>query len=146
MSQLTLRYEYDASFDDPKLTRDDFGRLSVSATTERFAARGGFWVQWQDVREFGEALAAFPITSDAPIVAEWGFDKLAGDDLILRIEIAPANARGDLVVRFEIADDYEPGERARASFLTNYPDVEAFRSDITKLMDRELHEAVLKGH
>jgi len=103
-------------------------------------------VQWQDVREFGEALAAFPITNDSPVVVQWGFNKQEGDDLILRIEIAPANPRGDLVVRFEISDDYEPRERARASFLTNYPDVEAFRSDIAALMDRKLDEAVLRGH
>lgn len=145
MSHLSLRYEYDASFFDSKKTRDDFGRLSVAATTDQFAAKGGFWVQWQDVREFGEALAAFPISSDTPIVAQWGFDMQEGDDLILRIEIAPANRRGDLTVRFEIADEYEPRDRTRASFLTNYPDVDAFRSEIAKLMDRELDEAVLKG-
>jgi hypothetical protein len=43
MSRLTLRYEYDPSFFDPKLARDDFGWLSVSAETDRFSGRGGFW-------------------------------------------------------------------------------------------------------
>lgn len=145
MSLLTFRYKYDDSFFDPKLTRDDFGRLSVSATTDRFSGKGGFWVQWQDVRDFGEALATFPISSDAPIVAQWGYDDRKGDDLILGVEIAPANPRGDLIVRFEIADDYEKRERVRGSFLTNYPDLITFRLELDKLMDGEVAEAVLQG-
>jgi len=145
MSKLAIRYKYDPSFFDPKLARDDFGRLSVSVATNRFSGQGGFWVQWQDVREFGEALATFPLSNDTPAVAQWGYDMQQGDDLILRIEIAPANKRGDLRVHFEIADDVEPQERVRGSFLTNYPDIETFRSEIGKLMDRELDEAVLTG-
>lgn len=35
-----------------------------------------------------------------------------GDDLILRFEIAPADARGNLVLGFEVADDF--GRRNRA--------------------------------
>ncbi|MFL6846456.1 MAG: hypothetical protein ACJ8ER_16435 [Allosphingosinicella sp.] len=145
MSQLTLRYEYDASFFNPKLIRDDFGWLSVSVQTDRFCGHGGFWVQWQDVKEFGEALAAYPIDEASPVVAQWGYDMQEGDDLILRIEIAPSNRRGDLVVRFEIADNHEPAERIRGSFLTNYPDVDSFRSSIARLMKREAEEAVLSG-
>jgi hypothetical protein len=145
MSKLSLRYQFDPSFFDPKQTRDDFGRLSVLIETDRFSANGGFWVQWQDIEEFGEALAAFPLTADAPVVAQWGFNMQEGDDLILRIEIAPANSRGDLVVRYEVADDYEPRERVRASFRTNYPDLDAFRLDIAKLVKNETDEAVLTG-
>jgi hypothetical protein len=145
MSQLVFRYQSDVSFLDPKLTTDDFGRLSVTVTTDRFSGRGGFWVQWQDVKEFGEALATFPIKEDAPIVAQWGYNMQEGDDLILRFEIGPANKRGDLIVRFEVSDSDEPRERLRASFLTNYPDLDAFRSAIAKLMANEIDEAVLSG-
>jgi hypothetical protein len=145
MSRLALKYEYDPSFFDPKLVRDDFGRLSVAVETDRFSGRGGFWVQWQDVKEFGEALAAFPIREDAPIVAQWGYNMQEGDDLILRIEIVPADGRGNLTVRFEIADDYAAGDRVKASFLTNYPEIDAFRGEIAKLMNNEAEEAVLTG-
>lgn len=58
MAKLTLRYRYDPSYFDNTLTRDDFGRLSVTAETKLFSGKGGFWVQWQDVAEFGEALSA----------------------------------------------------------------------------------------
>ncbi len=85
MSKLTFRYQYDASFFDPKQPTDDFGRLSIDVETGRFSGKGGFWVQWQDVREFGEALTAFPITTDLPIVAQWGYEMQEGEDLILRL-------------------------------------------------------------
>ena len=145
MSRLTLQYQYDSSFFDPKQSRDDFGRLSVAVETERFSGKGGFWVQWQDVRKFGEALDKFPITAEKPITVQWGFNMQEGDDLILRFEIAPANKRGDLVVRFEVADDYQPQYRVRGWFLTNYPDLEAFRTAIASLMTGEAAEAVLIG-
>ena len=145
MSQLALRYEYDASFFNQKLTRDDFGRLSISVNTDRFSGRGGFWVQWQDVKEFGEALTVFPIKVGEPISTQWGYNMQEGEDLILRIEIAPANGRGDLKVQFEIADEFETRERVRGSFLTNYPDLDAFRLAIATLMNNEADEAVLTG-
>ncbi len=145
MSRLTLRYEYDLSFFHPEWRRDDFGWLAVNVETDRFSGNGGFWVQWQDVREFGEALRTFPIATDNPVTAQWGFDKQEGDDLILRLAIAPANKRGDLAVQFEVADYDEPRNRARGWFATNYPDLDAFRVSIARLMDREIEEAILTG-
>lgn len=145
MSKLILRYEYDSSFFDPKKPRDDFGWLTVEVQAGRFSGAGGFWVQWQDVKEFGEALNLFPIEADRPITVQWGFDMHEGDDLRLRIEIAPANNRGDLNVQFVVADYHEPANRRRGSFTTNYPDIHAFRADIGRLMDREANEATLHG-
>jgi hypothetical protein len=145
MARLTLTYRYDGT---PKLILDDFGRLSMSVDTEHFAGRGGFWVQWQDVREFGERLKTYPIQASSPIAAQWGYEMQEGDDLILRIEVAPANATGDLRVSVEIADDthdYGPRERVRCSFLTNYPQVEGFSSAIAQLMDGDRSEAILEG-
>ena len=68
-----------------------------------------------------------------------------GDDLILRFEIAPLDTRGNLVVRFEVADDHKPYNRTRGKFMTNYPDLDAFRISIAQLMDNEIEEAVLIG-
>lgn len=145
MSKLVLKYEFDPSYLDPTLPRDDFGRLSVLAETERFLGRGGFWVQWQDVKEFGESLGIYPIPSDRPIAVQWGFDMQEGDDLILRLEISPHDTRGNLRVEFEIADDYDPQHRVKGSFVTNYPEIEAFRIDVARMMDREADQAVLNG-
>jgi len=137
MSKLALRYRFDDA--------DDFGWLDVAITTDRFSGRGGFWVQWQDVREFGEKLSTYPIQPDAPLSAAWGYDTLKGDDLMVSIEIKPANATGDVRVRVELTDNTEPSERVRTSFLTNYPELEQFRIAITSLMDRNSDEAVLSG-
>jgi hypothetical protein len=143
MSQLVLKYQYDASFLASRQKGDDFGRLSLSVSTSRFAGNGAFWVQWQDVKEFGEALATFPITS--PVVVQWGYDMQEGNDLILKVEIAPADKRGTLIVRFEIADEFETDERVRGSFMTHYPELDAFRVAIGKMMKCEAEEAVLAG-
>jgi len=71
-----------------------------------------------------------------------------GEDLILRIEIAPANSTGDLRVFVEVADDTDdhgPRARIRCSFLTNYPQIDRFSSEIAQLMDGETSEAILEG-
>ena len=146
MSKLTVAYKHDRSFFDPKMARDDFGWLSVAVETDTFSGKGGFWVQWQDLKEFGEALGSFPISEDNPIAAQWGFDMQEGDDLILRLEVAPADKRGNLAVRFEIADYVEPRNRARGVFLTNYPDLDVFRVGIARLIEGEIEKAVLNGH
>jgi hypothetical protein len=145
MSQLAFSYKYDAGFFDAKLDRDDFGWLAVSMSSDHFQGRGGFWVQWQDVREFGEALAAFSISPDAPIVAQWGYNAQEGEDLIIRVEIAPADLRGNLRVSFGIADLHETQNRLRSAFLTNHPDVLAFSRQVAELMDGKLIEAILQG-
>jgi hypothetical protein len=137
MSKLALRYHFDET--------DDFGRLDVEVTTDRFSGTGGFWVQWQDIREFGEKLSAYPIRPDAPLSAAWGYEMHEGDDLIVSIQIAPANLTGDLRVRVELADENERSERIRTSFVTNYPNLEKFRIAIAALMDRKTDEAVLAG-
>lgn len=137
MSKLALRYRFDDA--------DDFGWLDIAVTTEKFSGRGGFWVQWQDVREFGEKLSTYPIKPDAPLSAAWGYGMQEGHDLVVSVEIAPANATGDLRVRVELADYTEQSERVRASFVTNYPDLEQFGIAIASLMDRKSDEAVLSG-
>lgn len=137
MNTLTLRYRFDDA--------DDLGWLELAVASEGFCGRGGFWVQWQEIRDFGEALATYPILPDAPLKAEWGFEMLEGDDLRLSVEICPANPTGDLGVEVVVADYKQPRQRVRTSFRTNYPDIEAFRIGIAKLMDRQAHEAILLG-
>lgn len=146
MSQLILKYEYDESFYNKDLTRDDFGRLTLSVETLQFSGCGGFWVQWQDVVEFGESLAAFPITADAPPKACWSYRQSDGSEVvILNVMISPANLTGDLLVSVEIADDSEPRRRVFTTFVTHYPDLEAFGRSIARVMERKLDEAVLRG-
>ena len=137
----TLTFRYDFS-DDPG---DDFGWLTVEVSSRGFAGKGSFWVQWQDVAEFGQSLSNYPIPPDARLKAQWGFEMQEGEDLRLKVEIAPANDTGDLVVETEVADYLTPSKRVRTSFLTNYPELEAFRTSIAKLMSRDAEKATLLG-
>ena len=89
MNKLALRYKFDPSYFDDKLTRDDFGWLSVIVETASFKGESGFWVQWQDVVEFGESLDRYPIEPGSPISIQWGYNKQEGDDLIVRLQISP---------------------------------------------------------
>ncbi len=143
-SSLNLTYEYSGDPDD------DFGWLGVEVMTERSTGRGGFWVQWQDVKEFGEELNAYPIAHDAPIRGAWGYEPWEGDALVVSIEIGAADKRGNLLVKVRLRDhtemgEGEPTECLRTSFLTQYPQLEAFRLDIAKLMDRKAERAKLLG-
>lgn len=146
MDKLVLSYQFDASYFDKKLDRDDFGRLSLRFETERFTGKGGFWAQWQDVVEFGERLSAYPIIEEAPVIAQWGYEMQEGNDVIIRIAIAPKNKTGDLSVAVVIADDHDQLQRLTASFRTGYAAIDLFRRDIAKLMNREADEAVLHGY
>lgn len=145
MSELVFTYDYDPKF-LVDVVPDDFGYLTMAVSTDHFSGRGGFWVQWQDVKEFGESLSAYPIDPANPLAASWGFEMGEGDDLILRVEIGPTDARGNLYVKVEIADQYERYMRIRALFQTNYPEVDAFRISIEQLMARKATRAVLTGH
>ncbi len=137
MNHLTLTYRFDAG--------DDDGWLGVEVKSENFSGRGGFWVQWQEVEEFGQSLRAYPITSDAPIVREWGYEQCEGDALVIGIKVAAANLTGELNVSVEVANNHETAERVRTSFLTHYPQLEAFSAGIASLMARASKEAVLLG-
>lgn len=142
MSFLTFRYRYDGT---PTHVLDDFGWLEMRVVTESRSGVGGFWVQWQDVNEFGEKLSAYPINPNAPLAEQWGYSKNGKYEKILGVEIAPANTRGDLTVRVEIADTDDPSDCIKASFQTKYPDLAAFQIEIAQLMAGEIEEARLKG-
>jgi hypothetical protein len=120
--------------------------LSVAVETDRFSGRGEFWVQWQDVVEFGESMSAYPIPYERPLLAQWGYEQLQSDDLILRIEIGPKDSLGELIARVEVADYREPRKRVRTLFRTGYPALELFGHDIAKLMAGEADVAVLLGY
>jgi hypothetical protein len=143
-SSLTFAYTFSGDPDD------DFGWLDVAVVSERASGRGGFWVQWQDVKEFGAKLAAYPIPPEAPLKVAWGYEPWQGDALVISVEIAPAGKRGDLAVKVWLRDhtemgEGEPSECVRTSFITHYPELEAFRLEIANLMDGKADAAKLTG-
>jgi hypothetical protein len=140
-SGLTLKYEWS---NDPN---DDFGWLNVTVETDHFSGRGGFWVQWQDVKEFGEELSTYPILQEKPVAGAWGYEPWEGDSLVVSIQIAPADKRGNLLAKVWLRDldDGPPSTCIRTSFITNYPELDAFRLSVADMMERKAGAAVLVG-
>ena len=96
-------------------------------------------------------LSAYPILPEAPIKAAWGYEPWEGDSLVVSVEVAPADKRGNLSVQVWLRDYVENGDGVpqncvRTTFHTNYPEVENFRIAIAELMDGKAKEAVLVGH
>ena len=141
IAKLTLRYEFNS---DPE---DDFGWLAMSVETDAFAGRGGFWVQWQDVKEVAPKLDAYPLPSANPFAEEWGQCEFDGSnyEVIVGFSILPANKTGDLDVIVKITDHFDTRRKCQAVFRTNYPEVASFAAELKELMDRQRDDAVLIG-
>ena len=102
------------------------------------------------MKEFGERLSAYPVPPEAPIKAAWGYEPWEGDALVVSLQIAPSGKRGDLAVKVWLRDHTEMGEGEpsnclRTSFITHYPEIEAFRREIAELMEGNAEEAKLLG-
>jgi hypothetical protein len=136
----TLTFEYEFSRDD-----DDFGWVMVRVETPDFSGRNGTWAQWQDVREFGATLSRFPIELTNPVTCEWGFGEGRKQQVVTRVVIAPEGATGGLIVDVEIANHYDPRNRCRTRFQTDYPSVARFREQIEAMMRKEAPSAALEG-
>jgi hypothetical protein len=125
MNSLSLRFE-----PDPE---DSVGQLFLHVGTASFKGAGFHWVQPDDLVPFATALATYPISADQPAILRLGYDDCRGDDLILGVHIAPAHGRGHLRVKVEVADLYERDDRLRVSFVTNYSEVDLFRSSLEQI-------------
>lgn len=137
-SSLTLKYEFSRD-------GDDFGWLTARVETRDFSGRNGMWVQWQDVTEFAQALAAYPIAADEPIVREWGFGGDGDHEVVTSVSIAPQGRTGGLIVDVYLANYYDLFHRCQTCFQSDYPTLDRFRRDLASMMRREAQTAVLSG-
>lgn len=134
MSKLTFEYE---GADD-----DGFGWLSVAVETPLFKGTGGFWVQWQDLADLALALTRYPITTEQPVEARWGFQN---EPTMVALRIVPANARGGLEVLADVTDYGDKRLHCGATFETNYPDLDRFRVELEAMLKGSADAAVLAG-
>jgi hypothetical protein len=137
-SMLTFAYEFSPS-------GDDFGWLTARVETPDFSGENGMWVQWQDVAEFGEALARYPIEAADPVTGEWGFGEDGTYEIVTKVAIAPESATGALLVDVLLANYYEPANRCRTRFRTDYPATARFREQIARMMQQDSRTAILRG-
>ena len=137
-SKLTFGYEFSRD-------GDDFGWLVANVITPHFTGHNGMWVQWQDICDFAESLASFPIAIENPVNAEWGFTVQGDYFVITKISIAPSGLTGGLAARVTLANYYEPSNMCSTSFQTDYPSIELFRMQIQRMMDDRSGIAKLVG-
>ncbi|MFM6932687.1 MAG: hypothetical protein ACKOUT_10645 [Novosphingobium sp.] len=144
VSRLILSYEFDQSYHNKRLLNDDFGWFGVSVTTERFSGRGGMWVQWHDIVQFGNCLATRPLVAGAPIVVQWGYNMQEGDDLIVRLAFEIIE-NGNIQIAVELGDTHGPHNRLRTSFECFHGALPIFSRDIEVMMQGNLGAAVIDG-
>jgi hypothetical protein len=134
---LILEYEFSSG--------DDFGWLVARFETPDFCGQNGMFVQWQDLVEYGEALARYPIEAADPVIAEWGFGSVDDYTCITRIVLGPRGPTGGLLCDVSLSDYHDPEYRCRSRFTTDYPAVEQFRQQLAALMRKEGKQAVLSA-
>ncbi len=133
---LTLEYEFSRD-------GDDFGWLVARLETPDFSGRNGMFVQWQDLVEYSEALARYPIEAADPVTKEWGLGAVEDYVGITSIRIGPTGKTGGLVCDVALADYHDPQYGCRSRFATDYPAVEEFRRQLAAMMRKEVQQALL---
>jgi hypothetical protein len=137
MSEMTLEFVADEHTDTNKLT--------IEVQTHPFSGSGWSWTDRASLEAFAAQLRLYPIQSEQPALFTMGYNQLEGDDLIGRIEIGPADPRGNLFVRVEVADPDVRWRRVRAEFRTHYPDLERFVARVAAMLDGGRETATLHG-
>ena len=137
-ARLALRYDFSSD--------DDFGWLEANLSTAKISGRMGFWVQWQDVKEWASELTAFPMRSNYQSEADWGQSESDGSNYqpIIKIVIS-ASQLGKLDVAVKLADHLDERVGCRGTFSTDFPALQRFAEDLGALMNRQRDEAVLTG-
>lgn len=139
----SLALTYDFSRDD-----DDFGWLPASLKTPMLSGSFGFWVQWQDVTEWGEALFHYPIPRDRPVVADWGMFESDGTNYqpIVKVAVVAVDAAGHLDVEVHLSDHADRRRQCETVFRTTYAELARFGAELRAMMGRTSKEAVLTGY
>jgi len=140
-ASLTLTYDF--SRDD-----DDFGWLQAKVQTPPVSGTLGFWVQWQDVAEWGEALFHYPIPRDSPVIVDWGLSESDGTNYqpVVKVAIVAVDAVGHLDVEVHLSDRADRRRQCQAVFRTTYAELARFGAEIGAMMGRTSDEAVLTGY
>jgi hypothetical protein len=136
MSRLEIGYEHASD--------DGLGRLTVAVETQGFSGAGGFWAQPSQLEGLARRLEPYPLVSD-PVIERWGFDSCEGEDVVVGLEVKPADGLGNLLVIVEIADEYDSRRRLRTDFRTSYMELGRFRDELVDVARLRAQTAVLEG-
>ena len=132
---------------------DGTGQLFARVAGE-FAGVGSAWFDLRGLEIFARSLEAFPLPADAPPTLEGGFWRRDGGGLEqahLRLVFEPANRRGIVGVRIELATPVWPGDRPAGrrslglELYCGYAALQRFAQAFAALARGECEEAVLEG-
>ncbi|HEX6747907.1 MAG TPA: hypothetical protein VF092_11505 [Longimicrobium sp.] len=129
---------------------DYTGELRVEASGGGFAGVGSAWFDFVRLREFAEALGAFPLPGD-PVKLEGGFWD-AGELYQCHVSIyaRQVDRRGAAAIRVALATemwkdgDPERQNRVALEIPTDYASLQRLSRDMQRLVAGEVDEAVLE--
>ena len=123
------------------VTPDGDGVWQVHAhlQTNTFCGLGWAWGAADDLVDFANLLAAYPIPADAPAVLRLSY----GEGV--RVEVRPVGHLGTLEARVEIADPDDPTCRLKAKLMTSYASVARLVPELRALAAGQREVATLVG-
>ncbi|AMO71423.1 hypothetical protein [Sphingorhabdus sp. M41] len=132
---LTLEYEWSSD--------DDFGLLYVRVVNGFTRLESDFWVQWQDIVEFGQALEQ-PSKHFSKVEECWGQTLETGEhQTIIKILFDQINEQGHIDLSVELRDRDDPKKFGSTRFLVPLSSIASFRDEVRLMMDKKSRTATL---
>ena len=135
---------------------DGSGKLHVRASCNGFSGDGSAWFSTEELNDFAQALAAYPISEENSPAIRGGFyskdktSELEQEHLSLRVY--PIDRTGHLGFQIRIATEVWPPQTRPESqhfvqleILTTYEPLRQFSSQMKSLLDGDIEEAVLEA-
>lgn len=142
MGVLTLRYQPDDQW---------LGQLVVSVSVGGFSGVGTAWFSLDNLRDFAEAITAFPLPIDTPPTISGGFGgdekNIAQEHVVMTFE--QHNARGEVRATVRLATEVwkdpesDLAKEMTVRFLVNYSDLGQFGPAMLDAIEGRVDEAVL---
>lgn len=134
MSKLTLTYSREEG--------DGVGRIDAKVETIDFSGRGFFWTTRNEIAEFSQKLARFPL--DSPCLFVMGFGEVEVTREVISLSIRQATSTGKISVIAKVFN--EKGNRSVAvEFFTDYHNISLFGRELEDIVNQGRGIAILEG-
>ena len=118
----------------------DYGKVRLTATldTGEFKGRCVYWCSPGDFADLAVALAAYPLSRDAPIDGLW-------HDGCIGLRIEAIDSVGHLAVSVALEEFGSDWTNCQSRFHASYGDIDRFREQLETLLKDGSGEAVLSS-
>jgi len=133
---------------------DGTGRLWVSGSANGFAGTGQSWFGTQELKDFAQALARYPLSENHPPTLSGGFfvpDKAELEQEHLFLQVYQADGWGHLRIQVRLATEVWPPDpirtqhRVQLEIRTTYQALLEFSRMLQAVIQGKAEEAVLIG-